>query len=138
MRVQKYTVIYFTIVLCIIIISVLQQRSIVSNLNAFNYSTSEINNFKLSSKSILSIGDNVILEASFLANTKEIASKVSSFAVKKDIQSIIYLVYDGKVFAVDDGTNAIITDSSFSLYEVRIATGSQTGKRGWLPKEFVK
>lgn len=130
MRVQKYTVIYFTIVLCIIIISVLQQRSIVSNLNAFNYSTSEINNFKLSSKSILSIGDNVILEASFLANTKEIASKVSSFAVKKDIQSIIYLVYDGKVFAVDDGTNAIITDSSFSLYEVRIATGSQTGKRG--------
>ncbi len=126
------------IVLCIIIISVLQQRAITSNLNAFKYTPTIISNSESSSNSILTKGDAVIIEDSFLGNTKEIASKISGFAINKDITSIMDLIYDGQAFAIEKGTTAIIQDISFTLYEVRITSGSQIGKKGWLPKEFVK
>jgi hypothetical protein len=97
-------------------------------------SSSSSNSTSYSSKAN---GDSVSLQSAFLGTTKENEKEVVKYAVRKDQQSIMDLIYNGKAFAVEDGTKATILDSSFDMYQVRITSGSQSGKTGWLPKEFV-
>jgi capsule polysaccharide export protein KpsE/RkpR len=82
-------------------------------------------------------GDSVTLQSAFLGTTQENEKEIVKYAVRKDQQSIMDLIYNGKAFAVESGTNATIMGSSFDMYQVRITSGSQSGKTGWLPKEFV-
>jgi hypothetical protein len=85
-----------------------------------------------------SIGSIVTIDQSFLGTTKQAYDKIVKLCVAKDSVGITELIYNGYCFIVEDGTRAKVIDSTVLCVEVRILSGKQEGKSGWISRDLVK
>lgn len=72
-----------------------------------------------------------------LSPTKELTEEVRKALRAKDMQGLLDLMLNEGVFAVPNGTKALLIDKAFALRKVRILQGEMQGKAGWLEMEFV-
>lgn len=93
----------------------------------------------------VNIGDNVILDEGsdfnnsvLLSTTTANCDEVSKLIVVGDKVGITEMIMNGQCFFVDKGTQALIIDGGFTLFQVRIMSGDYYGSSGWLPHEFCK
>jgi RNA polymerase subunit RPABC4/transcription elongation factor Spt4 len=111
-------------------------------------STSTATNTGSSSPSATSshvkIGDNAYLRLPGAATgditvltSKAALDDFTKAAVNKDTYGMAELVENGEGFFVPQGTKILVIDGSFTASQVRILEGTQIGKSGWVPFEFV-
>ena len=86
-----------------------------------------------------SIGDKKItLPYLILGKTESDWKQLVKYASKNDTSSMMGMAYGGRAFIVEDNTKAEIIDrSGLGLIKVRILTGEQKGKIGWLSNELL-
>ncbi len=73
-----------------------------------------------------------------VAITKDALDKMTrSFNVKDEI-GFDNLFLSGQAFWTESGTKVLVIDMSFATRKIRILEGSQYGRSGWVPYEWVK
>jgi hypothetical protein len=84
-------------------------------------------------------GDLVIQGAPELALTstyEDLKSLTASFA-RRDVTPLLQLASQGRAFIVPAGTRALMVEPGIIAKKVRIMSGPQKGREGWIPVEFV-
>lgn len=76
-------------------------------------------------------------KGSDLAIDKESYDKIFQSGTAQDQTEIAFLVLQGKVFSVENGTPVLVIDSSPTMKLVTILDGPYRAKIGWLPPERV-
>jgi len=93
----------------------------------------------------LKAGDNVTLDQGGGATMVAVAATTANLdewtksTIANDTLGRKQMLSDGRVFAVDKGTSALIIDiGSIGTVQVRIYSGDYYGESGWIPVEYGK
>jgi hypothetical protein len=69
---------------------------------------------------------------------KDALDQLEKAQMAQDEQGQVQLVASARILLVPSGTKARLLDLGFFRYEVRILEGRHQGRKGWVPREFVK
>jgi hypothetical protein len=84
------------------------------------------------------VGQVVTLPYQILGTTQSSWDALVELSAKRELDTMIYMAYDGLAFIVEEGTHAkIISTTSFYTIEVQILDGQQQGRIGWMSSELL-
>lgn len=73
-----------------------------------------------------------------ICTSEKSLSEYTRVAIHKDMRGLLVMMLAGEAFGVDNGTKVSIVDPGILRTEVRVSSGPQIGRSGWVPTEFVQ
>ena len=93
-------------------------------------------------KQDLFIGDDVKIQttakSAVVANDRESLDMFIKVAMSKDDDRFNALIFANKIFSVENGTKARITDYNNAAFEVKVLEGKFEGRYVWVATSWVK